>query len=221
MKNIDTAPLSVDPTTGSHATVTGRSRRHLTIAVVALGLAVGLTGCGLSSDNLTATDENAADQPAVEAPAAEPAPEATPEAPPAPAGGTRANPFPVGTTVSNEDWSLVLGTPREAWGEISAENQFNSPPEAGLEFWIVPVTATYQGATSGTPWLDITVKFVGDDSVTYEDYCGVIPGDLDEVGELYAGGVAEGNVCVAVPAGAPGLWTATTGWGEPSFFTAR
>lgn len=221
MKNIDTSPLSVDPTTGSHATVTGRSRRHLTIAVVALGLAVGLTGCGLSSDNLTATGENAADQPAVEAPAAEPAPEATPEAPPAPAGGTRANPFPVGTTVSNEDWSLVLGTPREAWGEISAENQFNSPPEAGLEFWIVPVTATYQGATSGTPWLDITVKFVGDDSVTYEDYCGVIPGDLDEVGELYAGGVAEGNVCIAVPAGAPGLWTATTGWGEPSFFTAR
>lgn len=65
------------------------------------------------------------------------------------------------------------------------------------------------------------MKFVGDDSVTYEDYCGVIPGDLDEVGELYAGGVAEGNVCVAVPAGAPGLWTATTGWGEPTFFAAR
>ncbi|TGJ97552.1 hypothetical protein DLJ96_06270 [Actinotalea fermentans ATCC 43279 = JCM 9966 = DSM 3133] len=193
----------------------------LTAAV--LGLTISLTGCGLSSDNLSASDEAAVQPPSSTTPDADTAPAepATTPEPPAAAPGTRANPHPVGTTVGNEDWSIVVGTPREAWGEISAENQFNSPPEAGLEFWIVPLTATYQGATSGTPWLDLSVKFVGDDAVTYEGYCGVIPNNIQDVGELYAGGVAEGNACVAVPAGAPGLWTVTTGWGEPAFFTAR
>jgi hypothetical protein len=42
---------------------------------------------------------------------------------------------------------------------------------------------------------------------------------LDDVGELYKGGVAEGNVCVAIPAGAEGLWTVSTGFdGKPVFF---
>ncbi|MBD7996978.1 hypothetical protein [Oerskovia gallyi] len=198
-------------------------RRRLALTAAALGLAVGLTGCSLSSDDLTASGETAAQQPSTTTPdagAAPVEPAAPPESPVAEAG-TRANPHPVGTAVANEDWSIVVGAPREAWGEISAENQFNSPPEAGLEYWIVPLTATYQGATSGTPWLDLSVKFVGDDSVTYEGYCGVIPNNIQDVGELYAGGVAEGNACVAVPAGAPGLWTVTTGWGDPAFFTAR
>ena len=63
------------------------------------------------------------------------------------------------------------------------------------------------------------MKFVGSDNRTYSDSCGVIPSPLREVGELYPGGVAEGNVCVAVPAGADGLWTVSTGvTGEPVFF---
>jgi hypothetical protein len=66
---------------------------------------------------------------------------------------------------------------------------------------------------------DISVKFVGSDNRTYDDRCGVIPAPLDDVGELYKGGVAEGNVCVAIPAGAEGLWTVSTGFdGKPVFF---
>jgi hypothetical protein len=35
-------------------------------------------------------------------------------------------------------------------------------------------------------------------------------------------GVAKGNTCVAVPAGADGLWTVSTGiLGKPVFFTAK
>jgi hypothetical protein len=42
---------------------------------------------------------------------------------------------------------------------------------------------------------------------------------LDDIGELYKGGVAEGNVCVAIPAGAEGLWSVPTGFGgKPNFF---
>lgn len=133
--------------------------------------------------------------------------------------GSRENPFPIGQTVSNEDWDVTLGAPREAWTEVSSENQFNDPPESGMEFWIVPVTATYKGDETGNTTFGISVKFVGSDNRTYSEGCGVIPTPLSDVGDLYKGGVAAGNTCVAVPAGADGLWTVTTGFiGEPVFF---
>ncbi len=134
--------------------------------------------------------------------------------------GTRDNPFPIGTPVSNGEWDVTLGEPREAWGEIQAANQFNDPPPEGMEFYVIPVTATYQGDETGLAWVDLTVEFVGSDARTYTDRCGVIPADLMDVAELYAGGVAEGNVCVTVPSGADGLWTLSTGWGGNTVFFA-
>lgn len=135
--------------------------------------------------------------------------------------GTRENPLPIGETVSNDDWQVTLGVPREAGADVAEENPFNDPPKEGMEYWIVPVTATYTGDDTATPWVEISVKFVGVDNRTYDDNCGVIPDPLDDVGELYKDGVAEGNTCVTVPAGADGLWTVTAGMlGEPAFFTA-
>jgi hypothetical protein len=91
-----------------------------------------------------------------------------------------------------------------------------------MEFWIVPVTATYTGNKTGNPTFGITVKFVGSDNRTYDGHCGVIPDPLTDVGDLYNGGVAKGNTCVAVPAGASGLWTVSTGFAStPVFFVAR
>ena len=88
-----------------------------------------------------------------------------------------------------------------------------------MEYWVVPITATYTGDDTGNTAFNISVKFVGSDNRTYDDRCGVIPAPLDDVGELYKGGVAEGNVCVAIPAGAEGLWTVSTGFGgKPVFF---
>lgn len=136
------------------------------------------------------------------------------------APGSRDNPLPIGATVVNDEWNIVLGTPREAGDEVSAENPFNDPPAPGMEFWIVPVTATYTGNDTGLAWTDLTVKFVGSDNKTYSDSCGVIPDNLNDVDEVYPGGIAEGNVCVAVPAGADGLWSVSAGFtGNPSFFT--
>lgn len=133
--------------------------------------------------------------------------------------GSREDPLAIGETVTNDDWEIVLGAPREAWAEVSAENQFNDAPKAGMEYWIVPVTATYIGDETGTAWVETTIKFVGSDNKTYGDRCGVIPDDLSDVDELYPGGVAEGNTCVMIPAGADGLWTLSTGFsGKPSFF---
>jgi len=134
--------------------------------------------------------------------------------------GTRENPYPIGQPVENQTWKATLGAPREAGAEVAAENQFNDAPPAGMQYWIVPVTATYVGDATGSPAFDIRVNFVGSDNRTYDDRCGVIPSPLADVGALYENGVAEGNVCVAVPAGADGLWTLTTGFGDPVFFDA-
>jgi hypothetical protein len=136
--------------------------------------------------------------------------------------GSRQNPLPIGQSVSNEDWDVTLGAPREAWTEVRSENEFNDPPASGMEFWIVPVTATYKGEDTGNTGFDIQVKFVGSDNRTYDDYCGVIPNPLADIGELYKGGEAAGNVCVAVPAGADGLWSVTTGFiTDPVFFESK
>ncbi|ORB16827.1 hypothetical protein BST37_05930 [Mycobacterium noviomagense] len=135
--------------------------------------------------------------------------------------GSRENPLPIGEPVQSRDWQVTLGAPHEAWAQIAAENEFNDPPKPGMEYWIVPVTATYTGDRTGNAGSDITVKFVGSDNRTYDESCGVIPNPLSDVGDLYKGGSAEGNVCVEVPAGADGLWTLTTGFGNPAFFTAK
>jgi hypothetical protein len=136
--------------------------------------------------------------------------------------GSRENPYPIGETVGNQDWKVTLGAPHEAWSEISATNEFNDPPKAGMQFWIVPVTAVYTGDATGNLMFGISVKFVGSDNRTYGDSCGVIPNPLSDIGDLYKDGVGKGNTCVAVPAGADGLWTVSTGIiGKPVFFTAK
>jgi hypothetical protein len=136
--------------------------------------------------------------------------------------GSRENPYPIGETVGNQDWKVTLGAPHEAWSEISATNEFNDPPKAGMQFWIIPVTAVYTGDATGNLMFGISVKFVGSDNRTYGDSCGVIPNPLSDIGDLYKDGVGKGNTCVAVPAGADGLWTVSTGViGKPVFFTAK
>jgi len=138
--------------------------------------------------------------------------------------GTRGNPLAIGDTVQNDDWTITLGSPYEATDEVLAENEFNEEPEAGMEFWILPITATYEGEDTGHAGMDLTAKFVGDDGRTYNDYepgCGVIPDDLMDIDSLYADGTAEGNTCISVPQGAPGLWTVSTTFGDAVFFTAN
>lgn len=46
--------------------------------------------------------------------------------------GSRENPFPIETPVTSPEWQITLGPPQEAGLQIAAENQFNDPPEAGM-----------------------------------------------------------------------------------------
>lgn len=246
-----TSPASSAPAALGYSTPSGyhdpnspdsKGSRAGLVGVIAgiVGLAVGLGGgfaiWGMSDDEPKTSASSSPSTSPTEGESPTPSPSETSpgddvtseppadEKPPAPASGaagTRKDPLPIKTEFSGEDWDVILGEPKEATAAVLAENQFNEKPKDGFEFYTVPVHATYTGDESGLAWLDLTVRFVGDDGRTYDDSCGVVPDALMDVSELYEGGVAEGNACVAVPAGAAGLWTLTTGWGDPVFFSAK
>lgn len=119
--------------------------------------------------------------------------------------GTRDNPYPAGTAVEIGDYTVTLAeTTTDAWEQIEAENQFNDPPADGRQFVMVPVTAAFDGEDTGWATMDLSIAFVGSGGNTFnfgsDDYCGVVPDSLSDQGEMYAGGSAEGNVCVSVDA---------------------
>lgn len=222
---IPAAPTTPKRRTGLIATGTG-------ILGLVAGLAIGSSGTNPATPapaaaptaTVTSAAPTTTPTPQPEPTTPEPTPDPTTtvaEAAPEGGDGTRKNPFAIGQKVGNDDWDITLGAPKESWKAIKAANQFNDPAPKGMEYYIVPVDATYLGDETGLAWTDLTVRFVGDDGVTYSDYCGVLPDALNDVGELYEGGRAKGNVCVAVPAGAKGLWTLSVGWGDPVFFTAK
>lgn len=129
----------------------------------------------------------------------------TTEPPPPPPAGTRDDPLPAGSPVTIGDWQVALApTNRDATAAVMAENEFNEPPAEGRVFVMTEATVVYMGAESGTPWIDLTFDFVdaaGNTAGTdMESYCGVIPNDIADVGEMFAGASATGNVCLSLPA---------------------
>lgn len=72
---------------------------------------------------------------------------------------------------------------------------------------------------SASVW-DLDFGFVGDDGRSYDDNCGVVPGELMDVGEMYPDAEADANVCLAVPERADGLWTVAARFTDPVFFAA-
>jgi hypothetical protein len=75
---------------------------------------------------------------------------------------------------------------------------------------MVEVTVTYLGSDSERPGLALAFTFLGGDGVTYDDWwgCGVVPDSLSDVGEVFSGASASGNVCAVVPEEAVdgGVW---------------
>lgn len=112
---------------------------------------------------------------------------------------SRAVPIPVGSVGAVDDYeiSVVSVTP---WANdiVMAENQFNDPPQEGNQFFIARVTVTYVGNETGTPFVDLNFKAVGDSSAgytTFNNSCGVYPDDAFTISELFPDGSAEFNVC--------------------------
>lgn len=141
--------------------------------------------------------------------------------------GTRANPGQPGeheaTFEDGENTYIVtVGlTDTDATSEIMGENQFNDQPGEGEVYITVPVTVTYEGPETMTPWLDVDVALVSANGRSYEQAWAVIPDDFQDIADLYDGGTATGNIAFLVPQDSieDAVFAVSAGWfSDPLFF---
>ena len=112
--------------------------------------------------------------------------------------GSRTAPVPMGEAAEVGPWSVrVVETTPNATEDVLAANPFNDPPADGRQFFIARLEATRVGDGSGSFWAEMTIEALDDADVVY-DYqadCGVVPDEITSAGEVFQGGVIEGNVC--------------------------
>lgn len=118
------------------------------------------------------------------------------------AAGTREDPYPILTLVPlSDDWTVaVLDVTPDATQLVLDENMFNDPPEAGRQFFMARITATYEGSSSDEFDASYRFRAVGPLSVSYstfEDSCGVAPDEVTDA-EVFSGGTIEGNICWSI-----------------------
>jgi len=169
-----------------------------------LVLAFALAGCS-SDDSSTesapssesSTEDNAADETAADDTTDTEA-----------AVGTRENPAPAGDPIEVLTWdgkpeyTVTLGAiTLDGNAQVAAAGEFNDVPEAGMQYIIVPVTYTYTGDESGTPWIDVSIEFVSAAGTTHGPYevVAMLPNATTDVSELYPGGTGSGDMALMVP----------------------
>lgn len=161
------------------------------LAATAVGDAIEeSTGSSVTtpSDEATDTDDEPADEPVAEP------------------GSSRDAPAPIGSVVSGPEWDITINSVTlGATDQVLAANQFNEAPEAGYEYILVNVTATYTGDDKGMPAFT-QVGYVTPDGVTIDglDTIVVAPDELDTLTELYTGASVTGNIALAVPSATAG-----------------
>jgi hypothetical protein len=114
----------------------------------------------------------------------------------------RLAPNPLGTAVDVGDgWTMtVTGAAQDITDAVLAENQFSDPPPEGHRFVGVGVELAYSGDGSASGF-DVTIGAVGDsNTASATNSCGLVPGELDQFTDVFAGGSVAGTVCFVVPA---------------------
>ena len=114
-------------------------------------------------------------------------------------GRTREQPAPLGSSVVTDKWvitALEMVRGEAAWSMVQAVNQFNDPPEAGMEYVAVRVRARYIKPEDATGRIySGDFKTLGSTSVLHDSPSVVDPEPaLDAT--LYPGGEAEGWIIV-------------------------
>ena len=122
--------------------------------------------------------------------------------------GTRENPLPAGDSIEvttrdgKPEYTVTLGAiTLDGNAQVAAAGEFNDVPEAGMQYIIVPVTYTYTGEESGTPWIDVSIEFVSAAGTGHGPYeiVAMLPNATTDVSELYPGGTGSGDMAIMVP----------------------
>ena len=112
-------------------------------------------------------------------------------------GKERGNPAPLGETVTTEDWEVtILEVVRgdDAWTMVQEANQFNDPPEEGMEYIAVKVHVRYISTVDESTQIDDSYfKTTGSASVLY-DWPSVVDPSPELNITFFPGGEYEGWV---------------------------
>jgi len=79
----------------------------------------------------------------------------------------------------------ILEIVPDAWSIIEAENMFNEPPEEGYQYVMAKVQVSYIGEESGTPWVDLSLRYLGSDGNSYSEGVGVVPKAFSDIGNSF------------------------------------
>ncbi|RIJ44966.1 DUF4190 domain-containing protein, partial [Clavibacter lycopersici] len=140
------------------------------------------------------------------------------------------DPLPIGTPVTGDgvdgpEWEITLGTPvLDATAAVLAADEGNPPPADGMQYAVVPVTATYLGSAEGDPLSELVVGFLAADGSPYSaaDSFALAPAPAftDDAELLESQGTATGNVVVEIPieGAADGLWATVPGMAADAYY---
>ena len=123
-------------------------------------------------------------------------------------GATRDAPAPLGETVTTQEWEMTVTEVirgEEAWKLLLAANQFNDPPDDGMEYVLVRVRVRLVAAQELAEYVNgYDMRASGSAGIIYEPRSLVEPEPRLDVA-LYPGGIHEGWVALQIAAGEAGI----------------
>lgn len=164
-----------------------------------------------TDDPVTVSSPAESSEDATEDPAEETAEEPAEDDAPADAVGTSrdnpAQPVTDAVEISLDEGTMAVTLGNVDWAadaKIAEANMFNEEAPEGEVYITVPVTVQYTGPASITPWLEVRVAYIAEDGRSYDEASVVVENDFMDVGDLYDGGVAEGEMAFLIPESAVG-----------------
>jgi predicted nucleic acid-binding Zn ribbon protein len=168
--------------------------------LVLICICVGLTRT-ISSGGKSPTETSAPNIPQITATSGTPAPTDIPTLPPA--GESRNNPVPAGTVVNiGGDMTLtIVNAIRPADSIVMNGNQFNTQPEANLEYVLVEVQVACNKSSNDKCYFAASeIKAVGADGNIHEAETFIAGVDgMIESGEFFGGATRTGKMFFIVP----------------------
>ena len=132
-------------------------------------------------------------------------------------GIERTDPAPLGETVITEDWEVVVNEVvrgDEAWQLVQSANQYNDPPEDGMEYVAVKVWVRNIGTSDTAIDMDSSsFKSTGGNNTLYDSPYMVDPEPTLGV-NLFSGGVYEGWITLVAAEGETGMMAVFQPWSD-------
>ncbi len=144
-------------------------------------------------------DTNRDDSDLAAAPSVEPDPTSSPSGD---GVGSREDAVPLGQGASVGDWTVaVVSVTPDATQQLLDNDEFSDPPQAGNQYVLVSIEATYNGTESSDFGMDLSYNFVGSKGNTFGSPEGFVvpPHPVWDAGEAFPGASVSGDVLFEVP----------------------